>query len=273
MPSSRSQERIRYRYGICLNDKCEKCKSKEVLEIPARKEFVCPECGKSLRECPPPKRGGNKWLYAAVGIIALIAICGGVWWFMSSGDESKPKELPKAAQVVDSLIKDSLQKAEKALKDSLQNAEEAINDSHRNDSLKSNAEKAQQERDSLQAVADSLQRVANQRQQTTPPPVRTTPSAPSPTPSPKASTAPASASGSKNLGYAVFKGTLRNGQPDDVNGRLVFKTSHVIDSRDPKGRIAESGDYVIGEFSEGHLVQGIWYGSDNQVKGSIIIGK
>lgn len=88
---------------------------------------------------------------------------------------------------------------------------------------------------------------------------------PAAAPAPK----PAPASGSKNLGYATFKGTW----PNDVNGRMVFKSSHVIDSRDPKGRMAEAGDYVIGEWSEGHLVQGIWYGADNQVKGSIIIGK
>ena len=77
------------------------------------------------------------------------------------------------------------------------------------------------------------------------------------------------ASGSKNLGYATFKGSW----PNDVNGRMVFKTSHVIDSRDPKGRVAEAGDYVMGEWADGHLVQGIWYGADNQVKGSILIGR
>jgi len=76
-------------------------------------------------------------------------------------------------------------------------------------------------------------------------------------------------SGSKNLGYATFKGSW----PNDVNGRMVFNSSHIIDSKDPKKRVAEAGDYVIGEWSDGHLVQGIWYGSDNQVKGSIIIGK
>lgn len=77
------------------------------------------------------------------------------------------------------------------------------------------------------------------------------------------------ASGSKNLGYATFKGTW----PNDVNGRMIFNSSHIIDSKDPKKRVAEAGDYVIGEWSDGHLVQGIWYGADNQVKGSIIIGK
>jgi hypothetical protein len=90
-----------------------------------------------------------------------------------------------------------------------------------------------------------------------------------PAPKPATPTSKPAASGSKDLGYATFKGTW----PNDVNGHMIFKTSHVIDSRDPKKRMAEAGDYVIGEFSEGHLVQGIWYGSDNQVKGSVIIGK
>ncbi|MBO4850604.1 MAG: hypothetical protein J5529_06830 [Prevotella sp.] len=264
------QERIRFRYGICLNDKCEKCKSKEVQEIPARKDLICPECGKPLRECPPPKRSGNKWLYLAAAIIALLLIVGGLWW-LSGSDEQLSSQYDRAEQLADSLRKDSLEKAINA----------TVADSLKNDSIKDDADKAKQERDSLQAVADSLQRVANQQkaaptnvppapapvQSTTP----TTKAAPSPTP--KAAPASVSTTGSKNLDYAVFKGSLRNGQPDDVNGRLVFKSSHVIDSRDPKGRMAEPGDYVIGEFSEGHLVQGIWYDANNQVKGSIIIGK
>lgn len=86
-------------------------------------------------------------------------------------------------------------------------------------------------------------------------------------PSPKPPTPPKARL--KNLGYAIFKGSW----PSDVQGRMEFKTSHLIDSRDPKARQAEAGDYVIGEWSEGHLVQGIWYGADNQVKGSIMIGK
>ncbi len=83
------------------------------------------------------------------------------------------------------------------------------------------------------------------------------------------STTVAKSTGSKDLGYATYKGKW----PDDVNGRMEFKTSHVIDSRDPKGRVAQPGDYVVGEWSEGHLVQGVWYGADNKAKGSILIGK
>ena len=126
---------------------------------------------------------------------------------------------------------------------------------------------AEQQRvqDSLKAVADSLTRVADEARIAAQKNQQNTQAASAPA----KPAAPRAASGSKDLGYATFKGSW----PNDVNGRMVFKTSHLIDSRDPKSRMAEPGDYVIGEWSDGHLVQGIWYGSDNTVKGSIIIGK
>ena len=80
---------------------------------------------------------------------------------------------------------------------------------------------------------------------------------------------PVPVSRNRNFDYGTFEGTW----PDDVNGKLTFDSPHIIDSRDSKGRVAEPGDYVIGEWSEGHLVQGIWYGADGQIKGSILIGK
>lgn len=223
--ATRNTDRVRYRYGICLNDNCEKCKSKEVQEIPARKDFVCqnPECGKPLRECPPPKKGGNGKLIGIIaGVVVLLAIIGGIIAMSGSGEET-PTQEPVAVAPVDS------------------------------DSIKAAQMEAENQRlkDSLAAVE-----AANAKKQEAP--------AAKPAAAPK----PAS-SGSKNLGYATFKGSW----PNDVNGRMVFTSSHVIDSKDPKKRVAEAGDYVIGEWSDGHLVQGIWYGADNQVKGSIIIGK
>ena len=112
-----------------------------------------------------------------------------------------------------------------------------------------------------QRLKDSLAAVEAAKAEKKEAPAKEAQPAPAPKPVPKA--------GSKNLGYATFKGTW----PNDVNGRMVFSSSHVIDSKDPKKRVAEAGDYVIGEWSDGHLVQGIWYGADNQVKGSVIIGK
>lgn len=241
MATTRNNDRVRYRYGICLNENCEKSKSKEVQEIPARKDFVCsnPECGKPLRECPPPKKGGNKKLIAIIaGIVALLAIVGGI--FFMSGGSSKTEPANTTVAAVDS------------------------------DSIKVAIAQAEQQRvkDSLQAVADSLSKVAEQAKANQAPvaaPTSAAKSAATPAPAPK----PAASSGSKNLGYATFKGSW----PNDVNGRMVFTSSHIIDSKDPKKRVAEAGDYVIGEWADGHLVQGIWYGSDNQVKSSVIIGK
>ena len=229
--AERNTDRIRYRYGICLNDNCEKCKSKEVQEIPARKDFVCqnPECGKPLRECPPPKKGGNMKLIGIIaGVVVVAAIIGGIIAFSGSPEETPapaPKPIPTVKENTDSI-------------------------------------KAAQEAAEIQRIKDSLNAVAAAeaaKKQQSEKKVEPTPTPPQPKP----------VSGSKNLGYATFKGSW----PNDVNGRMVFKTSHVIDSRDPKGRVADAGDYVIGEWADGHLVQGIWYGADNQVKGSVIIGR
>ena len=228
--AERNTDRIRYRYGICLNDNCEKCKSKEVQEIPARKDFVCqnPECGKPLRECPPPKKGGNTKLIAIIaGAVLLLAIIGGIIAMSGSGEET-PKQEPVAVAPVDS--------------DSIKAAQMEFENQRLKDSLAA-VEAAQK-----QAEEDSKKKPEEEKKPQPP---------------------TGGGGGSKNLGYATFKGSW----PNDVNGRMVFKESHVIDSKDPKGRVAEAGDYVIGEWSDGHLVQGIWYGADNQVKGSVIIGK
>ena len=228
--ATRNNDRIRYRYGICLNDNCEKCKSKEVQEIPARKDFVCqnPECGKPLRECPPPKKGGNTKLIGIIaGVVVLLAIIGGIIAFSGdSEDKPAPASVPEVTE--------------------------------NTDSIKAAQEAAEQQRikDSLDAVAAAEAAKKQEAEKKT-------------EPAPAAQKPAKSASGSKNLGYATFKGSW----PNDVNGRMVFTSSHVIDSKDPKGRVAEPGDYVIGEWADGHLVQGIWYGSDNQVKGSVIIGR
>lgn len=79
MATSNRNERVRFRYGICLNDKdCSKCKAKEVQQITARKEFVCEECGKPLRECPPPRSFWDKYgkliIAAAIVVIAAIVV-------------------------------------------------------------------------------------------------------------------------------------------------------------------------------------------------------
>ena len=217
--------------GMCRNEDCEMC---DQIQEAEKSNFKCEKCGKDLipfgNKSSEPDGGMNKKLIAIIGgVVAVLAIIGGII-AMSGGGEEATKPEPVAVAPVDS---DSI----KAAKIESEN---------------------QRLKDSFAAVAAAAE-TEKQKEASKPT------AAPTPTPTPK----PAATSGSKDLGYATFKGSW----PNDVNGRMVFKTSHVIDSRDPKKRMAEAGDYVIGEFSDGHLVQGIWYGADNQVKGSVIIGK
>lgn len=96
-------ERLRNRYGICLNDSCSKGKSKEVQEIPVRKDFVCAECGKPLRECRRPQtwweKHGKKVIIGAV--VALLAGAGVGVSMLSGGDGKAPNPGPEE---VDTLI-------------------------------------------------------------------------------------------------------------------------------------------------------------------------
>ena len=63
-----------------------------------------------------------------------------------------------------------------------------------------------------------------------------------------------------DLGYAEWRGPVKNGKPNG-DGTMTFKTSHRIESRDPAGNIAEAGDYIRGTYVNGHLDQGTWHKS------------
>ena len=233
MATNRNSEHLRYRYGICLNDNCQKCKNKEVQQVSARKDFVCEECGKPLRECPPPKLGPNKMVIAAIAAVIVIAVGVGCFLGFSGGDT--PESTP-----VDSLNVQS---------DSLSQSSDTVT-VVRTDTIK------QIDTVTIEKTVEKVE---------TPKAIKTT------TTTTKTSKASGTAKGSVNLGYAKFTGTVSGGKPNG-QGTMRFTSSHVIDSRDPKGRVADAGDYVIGEWVSGKLVQGRWYGSDNNVKGSIIIG-
>lgn len=233
MATNRNSEHLRYRYGICLNDNCQKCKNKEVQQVSARKDFVCEECGKPLRECPPPKSGPNKMVIAAIAAVIVIAVGVGCFLGFSGGDT--PESTP-----VDSLNVQS---------DSLSQSSDTVT-VVRTDTIK------QIDTVTIEKTVEKVE---------TPKAIKTT------TTTTKTSKASGSAKGSINFGYAKFTGTVSGGKPNG-QGTMRFTSSHVIDSRDPKGRVADAGDYVIGEWVSGKLVQGRWYGSDNNVKGSIIIG-
>ena len=97
MARSSQAEHIRFRYGICLNEQCSKCKSKKVQEISIRKDLICEECQKPLRECPPPKRSNKMVLMGGAAVVIAAAVTG---YFLMGFPEKKTvqpdskKEMP-----------------------------------------------------------------------------------------------------------------------------------------------------------------------------------
>lgn len=242
MTRTTHSDRLRYRYGMCLNDQCEKCKGREVQQIPARKDFVCEACGKSLRECPPPKsfmQKNGKLVYAAIAVVVIAAIVA-LAVLLGGNDDKKP--VPKPVPVADTA---TVAKPET----------KTVPDTNKVDTAKTNAEDTEK---AVEQPAPEEPKVETKHK-----PAKEV----GKTPSSK------SASSSKNLGYATYTGPMKNGKPDGTGGKLKFKASHVIETRDSQQRVAEAGDYVIGEFKNGHLVSGRWYGADGVVKGALLIGE
>lgn len=66
-----------------------------------------------------------------------------------------------------------------------------------------------------------------------------------------------------DLGYAEWKGETQNGKPHGY-GTMTFRSAHRLDSRDPQRNIAESGDKVEGNYSNGHLEYGTWIKSNGE---------
>ena len=213
---TRNTGRIK-KYGVCLNDKCEKYK---VIQEIQHGDHECPECKKKLSPCAPPKKKSSKTpLFICLAAVVIIgAIIGGIFAF--SGDTEEP-----SAPIVPQNDSIAAIEPEESPKTNEQKNIEVNNESANNRSS------------------------ANTKALT------------------------ASAKRNKDLGYAYWKGALKNGQPNDENGTMTFKETHLIDSRDPQKREAQPGDYIIGEYADGKLVQGIWYDKSNTVKGSIIIGR
>lgn len=83
--SDRNRRTERFHYGICLNDECSKCKNKEIQPVPLRKELVCTECGKPLRECAPATKKNTGKYIALVIVLIVVGLVGFV--FLNGGEK------------------------------------------------------------------------------------------------------------------------------------------------------------------------------------------
>lgn len=230
----RSKERMKY--GICLNDECSMCKSKTIQQIPMRKEFVCSECGKELRECRPPKKGGKLPLYIGLaGLAAVALVAGGIAIFSGRGDEPQAEGTDTIPAV------DTTKVAAEVKPDTVVTRDTVVV----RDTIVQNNTITTSEKEITKTV------------------VSTTSSA-----QPKA---PKTGSGTLRLSYGTYTGATKGGYPHG-QGRLTYSTTRQINRNDVKGRTANAGDYVIGEFHNGFVVYGKHYDSEGNLLESLNIG-
>ena len=233
--------------GVCHNyDGCDKAAEKIVQEA-EKSNFVCEECGKPLypiKKGPKPAGDGKRiaTLIAIFGGAALVIggiVYGIVFGVQKSRENAEAERIEIARQ--DSIR--AAEAAEQARLDSIKALEEAAEAARLAEEAAAAAEQAAAEQarlDSIKAAEEAAKSVKKVSK--------------------------------GSLDYGKWSGAWKNGQPNGT-GTMTYTKEHLIDSRDPKKRVAQPGDYIIGEFSNGRLVQGKWYDASNNVKGSIIIGK
>ena len=228
--------------GVCHNyDGCDKAAGKIVQEA-EKSNFVCEECGKPLypiKKGPKPAGDGKRiaTLIAIFGGAALVIggiVYGIVFGVQKSRENAEAERIEIARQ--DSIR--AAEAAEQARLDSIKALEEAAEAARLAEEAAAAAEQARL--DSIKAAEEAAKAVKKVSK--------------------------------GSLDYGKWSGAWKNGQPNGT-GTMTYTKEHLIDSRDPKKRVAQPGDYIIGEFSNGRLVQGKWYDASNNVKGSIIIGK
>lgn len=291
---ARASERDRYKYGICTNrDKggegapCPKCESKEVQKVRGGQDFVCDECKEPLRMVPPPKEGPNMKMIG--GIIAAVVVLGGagIGIALSGGDKTEEQQVDdttggieqvdgvtdddgmevEEVNVTDMTFMETAQDMKLTKSETKQlnidcnpgNANETVTWKSGNEAVATvspngivtavAAGKA-----TITAVADRSQTKAE---------IEVTVSDGGSTGTSTVTDGGAT-SGivTKDLGYAVYKGRMKNGLMNDESGVLTFKTTHIIEPRDVKKREAKAGEKVVGIFEDGHLTTGTWYKSD-----------
>lgn len=235
--------------GKCTNyGECDD--ANKIFEIEDGQPFECPSCheklkevdanGKPIRSSAQKKKGKQgriNPLFIIIGCIVTGLIIAAIIIF-APGKENEIVE-----PVVDETPLDYIQPEEQVMP-------------NRNDTLVIRVEGLENAQDPITHIEEP-----DTTSQSTTTTVQTS----------KITTNKSPATTSHKLSYGTWTGGWKNGQPHG-NGTMTYSTSHTIDARDTKGRIAQPGEYIIGEWDNGHLVQGRWFKKDG-TKEAVIIGK
>lgn len=236
--NSKRSTNERLKYGICLNDECSMCKSKEIQSVPMRKDLLCSECGKELRECPPPKKkNSKKSLYISVVAILIVGvIIGG--FVVSPSEKDELTTLPLS----DSVVMDNTPELE-IISEPKPDTVVVTDTVVLRDTIVENNTITTSETISTKTIVNTTSTQTNEE----------------------------SGNRTIRLSYGTYTGATKNGFPHG-QGRLVYSNNRQINRNDIKGRKANPGDYVIGEFFNGFVVYGKHYDSEGNLLESLNFG-
>ncbi len=261
------------RKGHCINvgdDGCPLAKEHKIIEVGIGEEFVCPECGGTLVE-EKGRKGVPAWIWAVV-VVVLLGAAGayfGLGYLKSEpavpeaeAETEETEVIPADTTVYVSAITVAKQAytltAGKEI--TIEAAVEPTDASDPTLKWSSSDETIATVADgTVKGVKAGLATITIQSNDG------------------KASvsvdvTVEKAAERPAGPTFGTFSGRLKNGYPHGL-GTLTFKVSRRIDSHDQQNRTAQPGDYLIGEWDNGHLIQARWYDASNNLKETIVLGK
>lgn len=215
-----SNDRLRARYGICLSDSCPKCKDKTVQIVTGRKDFVCEECGKPLREVPRPQtpweKNGKKVIGGIVALVVVGGAVGGYQYFKNSETDAVKADTIKVDSVKTDSVKVDVAEVDTVKIDTVKVDTEPVKEANIND-----------EKDAKPATTKK-EPVATSRPN----------------------------NGKIRLSYGTYRGESKNGKPHG-HGTITYTSPHrIVASKD---FVAQPGDKFEGEFRDGNVSGGIGY--------------
>lgn len=223
------------KYGVCLNDKCENYK---IIQELVHGELECPVCKRKLSPCAPPKKKNSKKpLYISVAAILIIGVLIG-GFVVSPFYPDEPANLA----LLDSVVMDNTSEPE-TVPASKQDTVVVTDTVVLRDTIVENNTITTSERISTKTIVNTTSTPKNEE----------------------------AAKSTIRLSYGTYTGATKNGFPHG-QGRLVYSLNRQINRNDIKGRKANSGDYVIGEFYNGFVVYGKHYDSEGNLLESLNFG-
>ncbi len=197
-------------------------------EISARKELVCAECGKPLRECPPPKKSSRLGLIIGIAVIVVVACAIGAYFlfFRNIPKEETTEEIPEVVQEATDVAVEAL-------------PTDTIKEDSISKGVKSEAEEVPsttvegKQTQAQQSHSDAATSNNSGRKEST--------------------------SNVTTLVCGRYEGPMSNGTPNGIGGTVYITRNYTISLKDGTGGVVEvsSGDKIVDtKFKEGVLQQG-----------------